>query len=61
VTAGWLMSDRNKGKSFKSIYQLDGDILKFCRAGSPDQERPTEFKTTAEKGGFVSVFKRAKR
>ena len=47
-----------KDKSFKGIYHLDGDILSFCRPGSPDQERPTEFKTTPEKRGFVSVYKR---
>lgn len=51
----------DKGKTFKSIYQLDGDMLKFCRAGSPDSERPTEFKTKPGSGGFVSVYKRAKR
>lgn len=50
----------DKGKSFKGIYQLDGDTLKFCRPGSPDSDRPTEFKTTAGRGGFVSVYRRVK-
>lgn len=47
------------GKSFKGIYQIDGDTLKFCRAGSPDQKRPTEFKTKAGTDGVASVYKRA--
>ncbi len=47
-------------KSFKAIYRIGGDTLKFCRAGSPDQERPTEFKTKAGTGGIASVYKRAK-
>ena len=50
---------RDKGKTFKAIYQVDGDTVKFCRASSSDDERPTEFKTKAEGGGFVSVYKRA--
>lgn len=51
----------DKGKTFKSIYQLDGDMLKFCRAGSPDEDRPTEFKTKPDSGQFVSGYKKAKR
>jgi uncharacterized protein (TIGR03067 family) len=50
----------DKGKSFKGIYQLDGDMVKFCRASGPDKERPTEFKTTQEGGGFLAVYKRVK-
>ncbi len=50
----------DKGKSFKGIYQIDDDTLKFCRAGSPDQKRPTEFKTKADTGAMASVYKRAK-
>ncbi|MBA3727356.1 MAG: TIGR03067 domain-containing protein, partial [Armatimonadetes bacterium] len=44
----------NKGKTFKGIYQIDGDTMKFCRAGSTDDERPTEFKTKAASGQFVA-------
>lgn len=50
----------DQGKAFKGIYQLNGDTLKFCRFGSPDKERPTEFRTTAESGGIVSVYQRRK-
>src|SRR5262249_23849090 len=51
----------DKGKTFKGIYQLDGDKVKFCRPGSPDEKRPKEFKTKAGSRGFVSVYKRAKQ
>jgi uncharacterized protein (TIGR03067 family) len=51
----------DKGKSFKGIYQIDADTVKFCRAGSPDDERPTEFKTKPGSGRFVAVYKRAKQ
>jgi hypothetical protein len=50
----------DKGKTFKGIYQLDGDTMKFCRPGSPGDERPTEFKSTPGSGAFVSMYKRAK-
>lgn len=51
----------DKGKTFKSIYQIDGDLLKFCRAGTPDEDRPTEFKTKPESGQLVSRYKKAER
>jgi hypothetical protein len=35
-------------------------MVKFCRTGSPDQNRPTEFKTKPDTGQFVAVYKRAK-
>jgi uncharacterized protein (TIGR03067 family) len=50
----------DKGKTLKGIYQLDGDTVKFCRAGSPTDTRPTEFKTKPDGGQFVAVYKRAK-
>ena len=52
---------RDKGKTFKGIYQLDGDKVKFCRPGSPDDDFPTEFKTTPGSGAFISIYTRAKR
>ncbi len=51
----------DKGKTFKGIYQIDGDTSKFCRAGAPDQERPTEFKTKEGSGGFIVMYKRLKQ
>jgi uncharacterized protein (TIGR03067 family) len=51
----------DKGKTYKGIYQIDGDTVKFCRAGSPDDDWPTEFKTKPGSGQFVAVYKRAKQ
>jgi len=50
----------DKGKTIKGIYEVEGDTSRFCRAGTPEQERPTEFKTKAGTGGLASVYKRAK-
>src|SRR5262249_313622 len=36
----------DKGKTFKGISKLEGDVVTFCRPTSPDGERPTEFKTS---------------
>ena len=51
----------DKGKTFKGIYEIDGNTVKFSRAGAPDDERPTEFKTKPGSVQFVSVYKRAKQ
>jgi uncharacterized protein (TIGR03067 family) len=51
----------DRGETFKGIYQIDGDTMKFCRAGSPDDARPTEFQTKPESGQFVAVYKRTKQ
>jgi uncharacterized protein (TIGR03067 family) len=48
-------------KAFKGIYQLDGNMLKVCRAGSPNEERPTEFTTKAGTGQLASAYMRAKQ
>jgi uncharacterized protein (TIGR03067 family) len=50
-----------KGKTFKGIYELNGDMLKLCRAGTPDDERPTEFKSKEGSKQFVAIYRRAKR
>jgi hypothetical protein len=34
--------------------------MKFCRAGSPDGKRPTEFKTKPDSGEFAAVHKQMK-
>jgi uncharacterized protein (TIGR03067 family) len=46
-----------KGKTFPSIYHLDGDTLKLCR-NQPGQKRPTEF---ASKKGSDTIFLVLKR
>jgi uncharacterized protein (TIGR03067 family) len=50
-----------KGKTFKGIYELRGDTLKFCLAGSPDQDRPTKFRSKPGSSQLVFVYKRASR
>ena len=50
----------DKGTTFKGIYQIDGDTVKFFRAGKPEDPRPSEFKTKAGSGSFVSVYQRVK-
>ena len=50
----------NKGKTFKGIYQVDGDIVKFCRAGLPDDPRPSAFMNKTGSRAFVTVYKRVK-
>ena len=52
---------QDKGKTFKGIYQIDGDRMKFCRAGTTDDERPTEFKSKPNTGQFSAVYKRASK
>jgi len=51
----------DKGKTFKGIYQIEGDTEKFCRAGLPNGERPTEFKTKPDSGQVLSVYKRVQK
>ena len=47
------------GRILKGIYELDGDMLKFCYNLS-DSERPTEFVSKPDSGLIVVVHKRAK-
>jgi uncharacterized protein (TIGR03067 family) len=51
----------DKGKTFKGIYQIEGDTEKFCRAGLPSDERPTEFKTKPDSRQVMSVYKRVQK
>src|SRR5947209_2512868 len=47
----------NKGNTMRCIYSLKGDILKVC-IDPEGNERPTEFKTTADSGLALAVYKR---
>jgi uncharacterized protein (TIGR03067 family) len=49
-----------RGKKIQAIYELDGDTLKFCLAGS-DKDRPTDFTAKEGSGRTMSVWKRAKK
>jgi uncharacterized protein (TIGR03067 family) len=51
----------DKGKTFKGIYELEGDTARFCRAGTPEQERPTVFQTKPGTGALASTYHRGKR
>jgi uncharacterized protein (TIGR03067 family) len=49
----------NKDKTFKAIYEIDGDTLKVCYelAGG---DYPTEFKSTEENGWYLVKYKKEK-
>jgi uncharacterized protein (TIGR03067 family) len=49
----------NKGKTFLSIYERDGDTLRVCYDLS-GKSRPTEFKTKAETQLFLVTYQREK-
>jgi uncharacterized protein (TIGR03067 family) len=48
-----------KGKAFPSIYQLDGDTLKMCRA-QPVQRRPREFSSKKGSDDIFLILKKSK-
>ncbi len=47
-----------KGKTHLGIYELNGDMVKFCFA-APGQDRPTEFTANEGSQRTLSVWKRA--
>ncbi len=47
----------NKGKRLLGIYEVDGDMVKFCFA-RPEKERPKEFTADTGSGHTYSVWKR---
>lgn len=49
----------NKGKTFRAIYELDGDTLRICYDLS-GKGRPTEFKTKEGTQLFLVTYKREK-
>src|SRR5262249_21102117 len=48
-----------KGKTFPSIYQLDGNTLKLCRA-QPGQRRPPEFSSKKGSDDILLILKKSK-
>lgn len=47
----------DKGQTRCAIYKLEKDILTICLNGV----RPTEFKSTADNGALLSVYKRVRK
>jgi uncharacterized protein (TIGR03067 family) len=50
----------NKGKTFRAIYELDGDMVRICYDLS-GKSRPKEFKTEEGTALFLVTYKREKR
>lgn len=49
----------DKGRTFKGIYEVNGETVRFCRAGSPEGPRPVAFRSRPGSGEFVAVYRRA--
>jgi uncharacterized protein (TIGR03067 family) len=57
-----MKSGPDKGKTWVGIYQLDGDILKWCGSWKGDNKKlPSEFITREGDGYFLRVMKLLKR
>jgi len=54
------LSGENKGKTFKGIYEFDGETLRCCFAGDPNGERPKEFASKEQPRTILEVTKKAK-
>jgi uncharacterized protein (TIGR03067 family) len=50
----------NKGKTFRGIYELDGDTFKICRHAEAGKERPAAFVTAKDSDVLIVVWKRVK-
>jgi uncharacterized protein (TIGR03067 family) len=48
---------RDKGKTVKGIYKIDGKTITYCWAAS-EKDRPTEFATKADDGSTLMVLER---
>lgn len=55
-----VLEGPNKDKTILGIYDLNGDTLKFCFS-SPDEKRPTDFKSREGSGWTLSEWKRVKK
>jgi len=53
----------SSGEEFTAygIYELKGDTLKICYSTEGEDQRPKEFKTTAESSSTLAVYKRSKK
>jgi uncharacterized protein (TIGR03067 family) len=48
-----------KDQSARGIYEIDGDIVKYCRS-APGKDRPSEFATKKGSGAIFAIYKRDK-
>jgi uncharacterized protein (TIGR03067 family) len=56
-----IQSGPDKGKKQVGIYTLEGDTWKLCFAKAGNEERPKDFKTTADNDLRMFVMKRQKK
>jgi len=49
----------NAGRTYKAIYQIEGDTMTVCYA-APGQDRPATFETKDRAGYWMNVYKREK-
>ncbi|MBI3880152.1 MAG: TIGR03067 domain-containing protein [Verrucomicrobia bacterium] len=49
-----------QGKTYRGIYKLEGDTLKWCSGNDRAQSRPAEFKTNPGNGHFLMILTRKK-
>jgi len=52
-----VVAGQHKGNTMRGIYMFKGDLLKVC-IDPEGNERPKEFKTSADSGLFLAVYKR---
>ena len=50
---------QEQGKSYRGIYAIDGDTLKWC-VGNPGRPRPSEFVSKFGSGQFLMILQRQK-
>jgi len=55
-----IVAGEEKGKVYRGIYKLDGDMYTICRNFESDKGRPTEFATKVDSGLMIVVWKRSK-
>jgi RNA polymerase sigma factor (sigma-70 family) len=54
------VSQRDKGKTSRGVYELDGDGLKVCRDWPGEEARPTDFAAGAGSKRILGEYRRAK-
>jgi uncharacterized protein (TIGR03067 family) len=61
IDAVGVQGSQVTGKSYKGIYVLQGDTLKWCSSNdNPRSQRPTEFRTRPSDGQFLMILTKKK-